>query len=149
MSAEHLEELRAELKHKVEVERPALAQRLKTARELGDLSENADYIMAKETQGFLEGRIQELEEQIRGATIIDTPTSNHNVQLGSRVTVLEEGESDPEVYLIVGKVEANPREGKISDESPLGMALVGKEKGESVRVAAPGGEMVFKVIDIS
>src|SRR5688572_4258305 len=116
MTAPRLQELRDELKHKIEVERPALAARLKAAIEMGDLSENADYHDAKETQGFLEGRIQELQEMILGAEIIDeaqaksTPSS---VQLGSRITVVEQGESDSETFFLVGKVEANPREGKI------------------------------------
>src|SRR5687767_12088473 len=110
MTAARLKELREELKHKEEVERSALAARLKAAIEMGDLSENADYHDAKETQGFLEGRIQELKAMILGAEIIDEaqakskPTS---VQLGSRITVVEEGESETETFFLVGKVEAN------------------------------------------
>jgi len=149
MTAEALEELRAELKHKIEVEKPALAVRLKTAIEMGDLSENADYAAAKEEQGFLEGRIQHLQEMIRGAAIIDeTHSRNGFVQLGSHITVLEEGESDQETFMLVGKVEANPREGKISNESPLGSALLGKKVGDKVRISAPDGETIFKVIKI-
>jgi transcription elongation factor GreA len=149
MTAEALEELRAELKHKIEVEKPALAARLKTAIEMGDLSENADYAAAKEEQGFLEGRIQHLQEMINGSTIIDeTHSRNGFVQLGSHVTVLEEGESENETFMLVGNVEANPREGKISNESPLGSALLGKKVGDKVRISAPNGETVFKVIKI-
>ena len=149
MTAEALEELRAELKHKIEVEKPALAARLKAAIEMGDLSENADYAAAKEEQGFLEGRIQHLQEMINGSTIIDeTHNRNGFVQLGSHITVLEEGESENETFMLVGNVEANPREGKISNESPLGSALLGKKVGDKVRISAPNGETVFKVIEI-
>ncbi|HEC22932.1 MAG TPA: transcription elongation factor GreA [Chloroflexi bacterium] len=151
MTREMLEKLRAELKHKIEVERPALAARLKAAIEMGDLSENADYIAAKEDQSFLEGRIQELERLIRGAVIIEEGNGGRTgtVQLGSRVTVVEEGEEEPETFMIVGRVEANPREGKISDESPLGRALIGKKVGDTVRVEAPAGELIFKILDIA
>jgi transcription elongation factor GreA len=148
MTRETLAELKAELKHKVEVARPALAARLKAARELGDLSENADYISAKEEQGFLEGRIIELETIIRGAVIIGENLSKDRVQLGSLVTVLEDGEEEPVVYRIVGKVEANPRKGKISDESPLGLALIGCRPGDIIRYNAPVGEMVVRILKI-
>lgn len=151
MSAEKLAELRAELKHKLEVEKSVIAQRLKAAIELGDLSENADYHTAKEDQAFLEGRIQELHEIIRGAVIIQNGAharTGDDVQLGSRVTVLDQVENEEITYVIVGKVEANPREGRISNESPLGSALLGKKVGDVVRIAAPAGEMVYKVKEI-
>jgi transcription elongation factor GreA len=145
-----LEELREELKHKLEVEKPALAARLKAAIEMGDLSENAEYLSAKEDQGFLEGRIQELQNTIRGAVIIaeDAAKGSGIVQLGSRVTVQADGEDEAEHFLIVGQVEANPLQGKISNESPLGLALLGRKVGEEVRVQAPQGEMRFKLIAI-
>ncbi len=149
MTERALEELKAELKHKIEVERPALAARLKAAIELGDLSENAEYASAKEAQGFLEGRVQELEMLIRRAVLIDETASGDTVQLGSRVAVVEDGEDEAETFQIVGQVEANPREGKISDESPLGQALVGRRVGDVVRYKAPAGEHVFKIIEIS
>ena len=149
MTREAYEALQAELKHKVEVERPALAARLKAAIELGDLSENADYAAAKEAQSFLEGRIQELQTLLRNAQIIDMDAaSGDTVRLGSRVHVLEDGEDEPEVYQIVGQVEANPSNGKSSDESPLGRALLGRKIGDTVRVNAPAGEIVFKIVDI-
>jgi len=149
MTRSALEELRAELKQKVEVERPALAARLKAAIEMGDLSENAEYISAKEDQGFLEGRIQQLQAMISGAIIIDERENGTGaVRLGSRVTVQEDGE-DPETFQIVGPVEASPIDGKISNESPLGQALVGHKVGDKVRVQAPRGESVFKVISVS
>jgi transcription elongation factor GreA len=150
MTREAYEELSAELKHKLEVERPRLAARLKAAIELGDLSENADYAAAKEAQGFLEGRIQELQAMLRDAVIIDeaAAASSHTVRLGSRVTIVEEGEDEPEVYQIVGQIEANPVNGKISDESPLGRALLGRKVGDTIRVQAPVGELIFEIKDI-
>lgn len=151
MTREAYEELSAELKHKLEVERPRLAARLKAAIELGDLSENADYAAAKEAQGFLEGRIQELQAMLRDAVIIDeaAAASSHTVRLGSRVTIVEEGEDEPEVYQIVGQIEANPVNGKISDESPLGRALLGRKVGDTIRVQAPVGELIFEIKDIA
>lgn len=149
MTREAYEELQAELQHKVEVERPRIAARLKAAIELGDLSENADYASAKEDQAFLEGRILELQTKLRGAQIIDESAANGDtVRLGSKVKVQEDGEDDAEVYQIVGQVEANPRNGKISDESPLGRALMGRKIGESVRVKAPAGEIIYQIVDI-
>jgi transcription elongation factor GreA len=149
MTAEALENLKAELKYKIEVARPALAARLKSAIEMGDLSENADYHAAKEEQGFLEGRIQQLQVMIRYAVIIKQQVNSDTVQLGSRVKVLESGEEEPVIYQIVGAVEARPREGRISQDSPLGMALLGTRVGATVRVKAPAGELVFKILEIS
>ena len=118
--------LKAELDELINIKRPALAKRLRDAIQQGDLSENADYHVAKEDQAFLEGRVLELEETLRRAVIIETnngPTDT--VQMGSRVTVQEPGD-DPETFILVGAKEANPREGKISNESPIGRALLGK-----------------------
>ncbi|MEJ2148561.1 MAG: transcription elongation factor GreA [Chloroflexota bacterium] len=149
MTAEALDALRAELKHKEEVEKPALAVRLKAAIEMGDLSENADYAAAKEDQSFLQGRIDELKQMIRWATIIEEKVGSYDsVELGCHVTVLEEGEGEPETFRLVGKVEANPREGRISDESPLGRALLHHKVGDTVRVDAPDGDLVFKIVEI-
>lgn len=149
MTEQALQDLRAELKQKIEVERPALAARLKAAIELGDLSENADYTAAKEAQGFLEGRIQELQTIIGNAAIIDENQSNDRVKLGNTVTVQEDGESSRETYFIVGQVEANPSQGRISNESPLGRALVGSKVGDVVRVDAPVGQLTFRILEIS
>lgn len=147
MTREGLESLKAELKHKVTVERPALAERLRAAIQQGDLSENADYIDAKEEQSFLEGRIQQLEEMIRGAVIIEGAASSDGVGLGSRVTVVQEG-LPPETYIVVGPAEADPSAGKISNESPLGRALMGHKTGDVVRVHAPAGALTFRIVDI-
>ena len=142
------EELQLELDDLLNVKRPALAQKLKEAVAQGDLSENADYIDAKEQQGFLEGRIRYLENLLRSATIIE---DNHKpsgvVRMGSTVTVVQKGE-EPETYTIVGAAEANPREGKISNESLLGSALLGRRVKDKVTYEAPGGEITFKITEI-
>ena len=150
MTQSKLDELKAELAYKIDVERPALAKRLKAAIELGDLSENAEYISSKEAQGFLEGRIQDLEAMIRWAVIIDESQGpSDTVRLGSWVTVREKGDDDPETFRIVGPVEANPREGRISDESPIGQALLGHRVGDRVKVETPGGKLEFEIVDIA
>jgi transcription elongation factor GreA len=149
MTQAALDDLRAEIEDKIQVKRPALAARLKSAIEMGDLSENADYITAKEEQGFLEGRIQDLEVMIRYAVIInESRGGSDTVQLGCHVTVVEDGKDEPETYMIVGAVEANPRAGKISDESPLGRALVGGKVDDVVQIDAPDGALVFKIVKI-
>jgi transcription elongation factor GreA len=149
LTQDALDELRAELDEKLNVDRPKLAKRLKAAIELGDLSENAEYHSAKEAQGFLEGRIQHLQKIISNAVVInEDATSDGTVRLGTTVTVRQEGFDEPEVYQIVGKVEANPREGKISDESPLGEALIGSRQGDKVRYQAPAGELVFTIMKV-
>ncbi len=141
LTAQGAAELRKELEDLINIKRPALAAQLKDAISQGDLSENADYIDAKEQQGFLEGRIQYLENLLRSAVIIDEGEINDltEVQPGTTVTIQSEGEP-PETYQIVGAAEADPRNGKISNESPMGSALLGRRKGEKVRVHTPGGE---------
>ncbi|RPI96968.1 MAG: transcription elongation factor GreA, partial [Chloroflexi bacterium] len=138
LTAQGAADLRKELEELVSVKRPALAAQLKDAISQGDLSENADYHDAKEQQAFLEGRIQYLENLLRSATIIDEDEvgSPTEVQPGTTVTIQAEGEP-PETYRIVGAAEADPRNGKISNESPLGSALLGHRKGEAVRVQTP------------
>jgi len=139
-----MEKLREELEHLVNVKRPALAERLNQAIQQGDLSENADYQTAKEEQGFLEGRIRELEGMLLDAAIIDDGQGpKDQVGLGSRVTVVEEGEDEPETFFVVGAVESDPANGRISNESPMGQALMERKVGERVTVEAPVGEMVF------
>jgi transcription elongation factor GreA len=137
--------LRRELEDLLTVKRPELAAKLKDAISQGDLSENADYHDAKEQQGFMEGRIQQIENLLHSAVIIaDDRKKTSVVAVGSEVTV-QEGKEPPETFSIVGAAEANPREGKISNESPLGRALLGHKVGEMVKVAAPAGEIVFKI----
>lgn len=142
-------ELRAELDELLNVKRPELAVKLKDAIAMGDLSENADYHDAKEQQAFLEGRIQYLERLLRSAVIIDNEDREKGVvAVGSEVTVQEE-DFEPETYRIVGPAEANPREGKISNESPLGRALLGKKARSKVKVKTPDGEVTFKILKIN
>ncbi len=148
LTAEGVENLRHELDHLINVKRPALAKRLHKAIQQGDLSENADYITAKEEQGFLEGRIQQIEAMLKNAVIIQEDCPTDEVGLGSRVTVVEEGEEEPETFHIVGSAEANPINGKVSNESPLGQALLGHCVGDTVIVKAPGGEIAFRIAAI-
>lgn len=148
LTEEGASELRRELEELKSVKRPELAAKLKEAISQGDLSENADYHDAKEQQAFLEGRITYLEEMLRSAKIIsDTPTKSKIVNVGSEVTV-QEGNDSPETFVIVGAAEANPREGRISNESPLGQALLGRKVGDKVKVDAPAGQLVFKIKSI-
>jgi transcription elongation factor GreA len=114
---------------------------------MGDLSENADYHKAKEDQGFLEGRIQELESILRNAVIIEQTASSGIVFIGSHVTIQEDS-FDPETYHLVGPTEADPRKGKISYESPIGRALMDKKVGDIAEADAPGGRIKFKVLKI-
>jgi transcription elongation factor GreA len=148
LTAEGVKDLRRELDHLVNVKRPALAERLRHAIQQGDLTENADYTAAKEEQGFLEGRIQQIETMLLRAKIIEENGPTDKVSLGNRVTVVEDGADDEEVFQIVGPAEARPANGKISYESPLGQTLLGRQVGDTVTVEAPGGEVAFKITDI-
>jgi transcription elongation factor GreA len=146
LTQEGKEKLTQELDELVNVKRPQLAERLRHAIQQGDLSENADYQTAKEEQGFLEGRIQELERMLLDAVVIDdSQRSNDQVGLGSHVTVTEEGEEAPETFVIVGAAEADPANGRISNESPLGQALMAHRVGDKVTVQAPAGEINFTI----
>ncbi len=149
LTPEGAEKLRAELDDLVNVKRLALAERLRYAIQQGDLTENADYQTAKEEQAFLEGRIQELESMLLDAVIIeDNQGPKDQVGLGCRVTVTEEGEDEPETFVIVGAAESDPANGRISNESPIGQALMERKVGERVRVEAPAGEIVFVIQEI-
>ncbi|HNT74524.1 MAG TPA: transcription elongation factor GreA [Anaerolineae bacterium] len=149
VTPEGLKKLQDELDELVNVRRPALAVRLHDAIKQGDLSENADYITAKEEQGFLEGRILELEAALRNVAVIEAPThKDGRVRLGCHVTVVEEGYDDPETYHIVGSTEANPAAGKISHESPLGQALLNRRVNDVVAVQAPAGKIHFRLVKV-
>jgi transcription elongation factor GreA len=140
--------LREELKELTTTERNKLALRLRDAIQMGDLSENADYKKAKEDQGFLEGRIQEIEYKLRNAIIINEDNIKVNaVGLGNKVKI-QSDDDDPEEYLLVGASEADPRNGKISNDSPIGSALIGHKVGESIEVTTPGGKITFKILKI-
>ena len=146
LSKEGLDKLRTELDEMTSVKRPEVAQRIHDAKEHGDLSENAEYEDAKNEQAFVEGRIQTLEALIKNATIIDENHSTDHVQIGSTVSV--ESEDGKETFTIVGSAEASPREGRISNESPVGAALMGHKKGDTVVVEAPAGSSTFTVVSI-
>ncbi len=149
LTEEGAAELRRELDDLLTVKRPALAIRLKEAIAQGDLSENADYHDAKEQQAFLEGRIQYLEGLLHSAIIVPDGglKKSSMINVGNEVTVQEDNEP-PETFTIVGAAEANPREGKISNESPLGRALLGHKVGDKVKVEAPAGQLTFKIKSI-
>ena len=147
LSKDGLEKLRAELDEMVSVKRPEVANRIHDAKEHGDLSENAEYEDAKNEQAFVEGRIQTLEALIKNATLIDEHTSTDHVQIGSTVKV--KSEDGPETFLIVGSAEAKPSQGRISNESPVGRALLGKKKGEKVVVKVPAGDFAYTIVEIS
>lgn len=148
LTSEGAAKLKAELEELKGPKREEMAKRLRSAIQMGDLSENADYHKAKEDQGFMEGRIQELERILKYAKIIDEeelPTDI--IQVGSRVTV-REGNDPPETYFLVGATEADPRNGKISNESPIGRALLGGHVGDEVIASTPGGEIKLKILKI-
>ena len=147
ISKDGLEKLRQELDEMVNVRRAEVAQRIHDAKEHGDLTENAEYEDAKNEQAFVEGRIQLVEALIKNATLIDEHTSNDHVQIGSTVSV-ESGDG-PETFTIVGSTEAKPTEGRISNESPVGRALLGKKKGENVTVQVPAGDLDYKIVSIT
>ena len=148
LTAEGAAKLKEELERLRSVERTALARRLREAVSQGDLSENADYHKAKEDQGFLEGRIQELEYLLKNAIIVETHSGEREiVDIGAQVTVQEE-DYDPEVYWLVGAKEADSRNRKISNESPVGRALMGKRVGDVVSIETPGGQMQMRILKI-
>ncbi len=147
LTPEGAEKLKAELEHLIQVRRPELAQRLRHAISQGDLSENADYIAAKEEQAFLEGKIQELQTLLREAQIVEN-VSNGVVNLGSRVRLRFVPEGEEVTYTLVGLKEANPRQGKISHESPIGKALMGKKAGQIGMAETPAGTIQFEIIDV-
>jgi transcription elongation factor GreA len=149
LTAEGKVKLESELEHLVTVRRPQVAQRIRSAKEGGDVSDNADYEDAKNEQAFVEGRILTIEAMLKNVTLIDPGrnSSGQGIHLGSRVTVVD-SENFEETYLIVGSAEARPSDGKISNESPLGRALIGKQVGAEVTVAAPSGLLLFRILNI-
>ncbi|MGC9523642.1 MAG: transcription elongation factor GreA [Anaerolineae bacterium] len=149
LTPEGYAELKEELDELINVKRPALAERLRFAIKQGDLSENADYIQAKEEQGFLEGRILELQALLRNVVLIERGAQDDGrVRLGSEVTVVEEGYGEEETYYLVGATEADPSKGRISNESPLGKALLGHVVGDEVAIKAPAGKIRFRIVDV-
>lgn len=148
LTKEGAEKMQAELEDMINNQREELAARLRAAIQQGDLSENADYHKAKEDQAFLEGKIQEYEEKLSGAVIIEeTESSAGIVDVGNWIVIQEVGREE-EKYQVVGATEANPREGRISNESPIGSAVLGHSAGDTVTVKTPGGEMKIKIIKV-
>ncbi len=142
------QKLEQELEHLKTVKRKDVVERIKIARSFGDLSENSEYDSAKEEQAFVEGRITTLENMIRNAKIIEEDVSSDTVALGRTVTFKELPDGDEESYSIVGSAEADPFEGKISNDSPIAKSLMGKKVGEVVSVQTPGGEMSVRITSI-
>ncbi|MCM3587731.1 transcription elongation factor GreA [Mesobacillus maritimus] len=143
------QKLEQELEHLKTVKRKEVVERIKIARSFGDLSENSEYDSAKEEQAFVEGRITTIENMIRNAKIInEDETSIDEVSLGRTVTFIELPDGEEESYSIVGSAEADPFEGKISNDSPIAKSLLGRKVGEEVVVQTPGGEMVVKITSI-
>ena len=128
-------------------QRPDLAKRLRNAIKMGDLSENADYIAAKEDQAFIEGRILEIQEMLRSLVLISDQINKQEVAIGSTVIISEDGGID-EQYTLVGPAEADPAVGRISHESPIGQAIIGKSVGDSAQANTPGGNITVKIIRI-
>lgn len=143
------EKLEHELEQLKTVKRKEVVERIKIARSFGDLSENSEYDSAKEEQAFVEGRITTLENMIRNAKIIqEDELSTDAVSLGRTVTFVELPDGDEESYTIVGSAEADPFEGKISNDSPIAKSLMGKKVGDEVNVQTPGGEMNVRITSI-
>jgi transcription elongation factor GreA len=149
LTKEGFQKLQDELDYLRKVKRQEVANRLHEAMEGGELIENAEYEAAKNEQAFVEGRIQELDVLLASAKIIEDngKKKSDGVQLGSKVTI-KEGNFDAETFIIVGAAEANPREGKISNESPIGKAILGRKSGDSVKVETPGGTYTVKILKI-
>ncbi|MCY3977939.1 MAG: transcription elongation factor GreA [Chloroflexi bacterium] len=148
LTAEGEDALRKELRWLDYTRRRALAQKLKEAAAQGDLKENADYHDAKEQLGFLEGRVLQIRRILRNAIVVDNSEPSDEVRIGSSVVIQEDGSGEDEEYKIVGSAEANPRERKISEKSPIGSALIGAKVGDKVKVKTPDGVVKFKIVDI-
>jgi transcription elongation factor GreA len=147
LTKEGVEELKQECEELIS-QRPVIAERIKTAREFGDLAENAEYTSARQEQERVESRIAEIEHILQNVEVIKKPRGDSKVQLGSRV-VLKGDSGKQKEFQVVGTVEADPMNGKISDESPIGQALLGKKEGEAVAIKTPAETATYKVVDIS
>jgi transcription elongation factor GreA len=147
LTQEGVEELRTELEQLIALRAP-IAERIKTAREFGDLSENAEYSSARQEQERTEGRIAEIENILLNVEVIKKPRGGRLVQLGSFVK-LQNGGGTAREYQVVGTVEADPLKGKISDESPIGQALLGRKEGEQVEIKTNSETSTYKIVDVS
>lgn len=150
LTKEGLEKLQDELKNLKTVRRKEVADRIKQAIDFGDISENSEYDDAKNEQAFIEGRISKLEHMLHNVTVIDDSGNDaDSIAVGSRVTVLDVELNEEEVYRIVGTVEADPMKNMISNESPLGVALLGRIAGDTIEVQAPIGMITYKVTAVN
>jgi transcription elongation factor GreA len=141
--------LEQELKHCQQVERPRIIQQITDARSHGDLSENAEYHAAKESQSHNEGRIAELEDKLARAEVIDvSKLSGETIKFGATVTLIDEDTDEKKIWQLVGEPEADAKKGKISITSPLARALLGKKKGSNIEVVAPGGAKAYEVVKV-
>lgn len=140
--------LEAELKSLKSEDRPAIIKAIAEAREHGDLSENAEYHAAKEKQGFIEGRIKELEGLIGLADVIDPSKMSGAIKFGATVQIVDEDTDEEKTYQIVGEAEANIEKGLLNIKSPLARALIGKDEGDSIEVRTPGGDRSYEVLKI-
>ena len=147
LTQEGLDELKAELQNAITVQRPEIAERIKSARELGDLSENAEYQLARQDQEKNDARISELEHILANTEVIVAPKSDSKVVIGSTV-VLKGVDGKEKKFQVVGTIEADPLAGKISDESPIGQALLGKKEGEQVEIKTPAETATYTIADI-
>ena len=149
LTPEGLDKLKDEIEHLSTVRRREVADRIKEAREFGDISENSEYDDAKNEQALLESRILRLKEQLRAARVVDTSdVSTDVVAVGTKVKVEYVDDGDKVEYVIVGSAEADPAQNKLSNESPVGRAVIGHKKGEVVEVAAPAGSIKLKIVSI-
>lgn len=149
MTAAGYQALEEEISHLKSKERPAVIKMIEEARAHGDLSENAEYHAAKERQAFIEGRVLELEDKLSRAEVIDVSSlSGDSVKFGATVTLADEDTNARVKYQIVGDLESNAKEGKISISSPIARALIGKSAGDTVEVAAPGGARSYEILKV-
>ncbi len=148
ITQEGLAKLRSELEHLHSVQRPEVASKIKRAREMGGTENNAEYEDAKNDQAFVEGRILMLENIVKNAAVIESPASPGVVELGDKV-LIQNQDGKIEQFTIVGSTEANPIEGKISNESPVGKALLGKRIGDEVEVSTPAGVLNLLIMDVN
>jgi len=148
LTPEGMQKVQKELEYFSTVKRMEIAERLGFAIQQGDISENADYEVAKQDQAFVEGKIKDLEAILRHAEIIKENVPTDAVGVGNHVTVVEEG-FPPETYTIVGPTEASPTNGRISHESPVGAALIGKQVGEIIQIKTPAGELALTISEIA
>lgn len=146
ISQEGYDKLKKELAERINIKRLEIASRIEAAKELGDLSENAEYAEAKDEQAFNDGRVGELTALLKNVTVVQSNGDKNKVSMGSRVTAMAEGKTKE--FTIVSFNEANPSEGKISNESPLGVAFLGKKKGDKAMVNTPRGQVIYKILDI-